>query len=241
MKRLKNILISLRLALTLLLLLIVMLFIGTYMMPLNEAFQSINSIPLINWLLKNPLSFTWWLWVSIAILLLLSLNTLICSIDSILKKKRLEGWLMIISPQVIHMGFLFILVAHLISSLEGFREYGVITEGTIVNIGSDEFIRFERIEIESTKEGYITDWSIKVSRLLEGNAKSILIKPNRPLFTGGVGIYVRDMQAYPVKAALIEISKDPGAIWALLGAILFFSGTVSLMILRLKRDKDIKI
>ncbi len=238
MKRLKEILVSLRLAIVLLLLLISMLFAGAYMMPLKKEFQSINSIPLLSWLMKNPFYLTWWLWISISILILLALNTLICSVDSILKKRRITGWLMSISPQIIHMGFLFILLAHLMSAIGGFKDYGVITEGVIINTGPDRFIRFERIDINLSQEGSITNWHIDVSRSSEGIVKNVSIRPNKPLFTDGIGIYVRDIQPYPVKAALVEVSKDPGAIWALTGAILFFTGTITLMTLRLRKERS---
>lgn len=138
-------------------------------------------------------------------------------------------------PQIIHIGFLFILFVHLVSSIGGFKNYGVITEGTIINVGSDNFVRFKRIEIDITQRGIISDWAIEVIKYSKTN-KVYTIRPNEPLFIDGVGIYVRDIQAYPFKAALIEVSREPGAIWALLGAILFVSGTVTLMILKLRKE-----
>lgn len=235
LKAIKVMFISLRSAVIMLLILILSLFVGAYLMPLREEFQSIHTMPLITWLLKNPIHVTWWLWLSIALLILLTINTLFCSIDSIIKKRRVTGWFMLISPQIIHLGFLFILFAHLMSSTGGFKDYGVITEGTIMNVGGDDFIRFERIDINMTMDGYITGWSI-TTKSYPGNTEFI-IRPNKPLFTNGLGIYVRDVKAYPFRAALVEISSEPGAVWALLGAILFALGTVSLMVLKLKREK----
>lgn len=237
-KNLKGLFISLNLTVVTLFILIIILFEGAYLMPSNEEFQSIHSMPLIQWLFVNPFQVTWWLWASIIILILLTINTVFCSIDSILKKRKLEGWLMLVSPQVIHTGFLFILFAHLISSIEGFKNYGVITEGTIINVRPDEFVRFDRIEVNTTQEGYITDWTIDVSNFSENIIKRVKIRPNKPFFTKGIGIYVRDIQANPFKAALIEISKEPGALWALLGAILFSSGTIVLVILKLQKEKQ---
>lgn len=237
-KNLKRIFISLNLTVITLFLLIIVLFEGAYLMPSKKEFQSIHSMPLMKWLLENPFQVTWWLWLSIVILILLTINTVFCSIDSILKKRKLTGWLMLISPQVIHLGFLFILLAHLISSIDGFKNYGVITEGTVVNVRPDEFVRFDRIEITTTQEGYITDWSINVSDFFKTIVNRGTIKPNKPFFTHGIGIYVRDIQTNPFKAALIEISKEPGALWAFLGAILFSLGTVTLVILKLQKEKQ---
>ncbi len=234
-KGIVKILVSIRLTVTTLLILILCLFLGAYLMPLKEEFQSIHSWPLIEWLTKMPIDLTWWLWASIILLILLTINTIFCSIDSIIKKRRLTGWLILISPQIIHVGFLFILFAHLMSSLGGFKDYSVVTEGTIINISPDEFIRFERINIETDQRGFITDWSIDTGKFNNGIYEDISIRPNRPLFTKGVGIYIRDIQTHPFKAALMEISREPGAIWALFGAMLFATGTIILLILRLRR------
>lgn len=237
-KKLREILISLKLSVVTLFILIIVLFAGGYLMPSKEEFQSIHSMPLIKWLLMNPFHVTWWLWASIVILILLTINTVFCSIESILKKRKLTGWLILISPQVIHTGFLFILLAHLISSINSFKNYGVITEGTIINIRPDEFVRFDKIEVNTTQEGFITGWTIDVSNFSKNIIKRGTIRPNKPFFSRGIGIYVRDIQANPFKAALIEISKEPGALWALLGAILFSSGIVTLAILKLQKEKQ---
>lgn len=237
LRAIKEVLLSLRSAVIMLFILILILFGGAYLMPLREEFQSIHTMPLMMWLLRNPLHVTWWLWLSITILILLTINTLFCSIDSILKKRRITGWLMLISPQIIHLGFLFILFAHLMSSLGGSKDYSVITEGTIINVGGDDFIRFERIDLDMNQEGYITDWTINLIKYPLSNVE-FSIKPNKPFFTKGIGVYVRDIQAYPFRAALVEISREPGAPWALIGAILFASGTVTLMVLKLRKERQ---
>ena len=168
-------------------------------------------------------------------LVLLTANTFFCSIDSILKKRQSAQWLLIIAPQVIHIGFLLILFAHFISSAGGFKGYSVAREGTMLNLPYHT-IQIDRIDISIDDAGYITDWAVDIGYLLEGRA---LLKdrvlPNRPSFQNGIGIYIRDIQAYPVKAILLEVSREPGALWALIGGILFMLGTVMLLMLKIRR------
>jgi len=60
--------------------------------------------------------------------------------------------------------------------------------------------------------------------------------PNKPVFHKGVGVYVKDLRAYPNKMVLLEVSREPGAIWALLGGILFMTGTIALLVFKMKRE-----
>ena len=62
------------------------------------------------------------------------------------------------------------------------------------------------------------------------------LSPNSPSFYKGLGIYLKDIQPYPLKAVLLEVSKEPGAAWALVGGILFMLGTITLLILKIKRE-----
>ena len=61
--------------------------------------------------------------------------------------------------------------------------------------------------------------------------------PNKPSIYKGLGVYVKDLRAYPEKMVLLELSREPGAVWALIGGILFMIGTIMLIILKWKRDK----
>lgn len=226
---------SIRTSLWLLSFLIILFFAGAFIMPLRKEFQSIHSVPLFWWLKEQPLSATWWIWGSISLLSLLTANTLFCSIDSIIKKRQSTQWLLIIAPQVIHIGFLFILFAHVVSSLGGFRGYSVAGEWTMLNLPSYT-VQINSITISIDPDGYITDWAVNIGYISEGKVlQKDRIMPNKPSFQDGIGLYVRDIQAYPVKAILLEVSREPGALWALVGGILFMIGTIMLLILKIKR------
>lgn len=238
LKRILDFFLSLKTSIWILWVLIAFLFAGAFIMPAKKEFQTINSVPLFQWMVEQPLTITWWLWGSIGVLILLTLNTLFCSIESLIKKRKATQWLLLISPQIIHIGFLFILLAHLFSSLTGFKTYVAADEGALLKMPNGALIAIKNINISIDRMGYITDWAVDV----EYQKDSILIKSgkiiaNKPFLNDGFGVYVKDLQAYPFKAVLLEISKEPGAMWALIGGILFMVGTIVLISLRMKQSQ----
>jgi cytochrome c biogenesis protein ResB len=230
--------VSLRTSLWILTLLIILALAGAVVMPAHEEFQSINSAPLFQWLPEQSLSGTWWLWAAIGLLVLLSANTLFCSIESIIRKRNAEQWLFVISPQVIHVGFLFILVAHLMTGISGFKAMAEAREGTELSLTDDTLVQIKNITISSDSVGNMTDWSVGIEYLSHGEAvKRDMIMPNKPsFFSRGIGIYVRDLKTFPDEAVLLEVSKEPGALWALIGGALFAAGTGMLVVLKMKRE-----
>ena len=237
-KQVINFFISLKTAIWLLCLLIVMLLAGAVIMPANEEFQSIHSVPMLEWIKEQPLGLTWWLWSSIGLLTLLTANTLFCSVDSILKKRKVMQWLLILSPQIIHIGFLFILLAHLFSSALGFKGYSAATEGTALELKDKTILHIKNIRISIDNKGYLSDWAVDAEYIAGGKTiKEDSIMPNKPSMYNGLGVYVKDLRAYPEKMVLLELSREPGAVWALIGGILFMTGTIMLIILKWKRDK----
>jgi hypothetical protein len=60
------------------------------------------------------------------------------------------------------------------------------------------------------------------------------------VFHRGVGVYVKDLRAFPHKMVLLEVSREPGAIWALGGSILFMTGTIALLMLKMKREDTLR-
>jgi cytochrome c biogenesis protein ResB len=214
-----------------------MLLYGSFAMPLREEFGSINSIPLFGWLTENPFEITWWLHGSIVLLSLLTANTVICSIESLVKKRERRRWLLIISPQIIHIGFLFIIFAHLMSSAYSFKDNVIAYEGSAFILPNDLEMRITDISIDIDRRGFISDWKMNIEYLSDGErVRGDSIKPNSPSFYKGLGIYLKDLQTYPFRAALLEISREPGAPWALIGGILFMVGTIMLLMLKIKKE-----
>jgi hypothetical protein len=213
-----------------------MLFAGAFIMPVREEYQEMHSMPLFQWLMQQPSAVTWWLWGAVGLLILLTANTLFCSIESIIKKRKVTQWLLLISPQVIHIGFLFILLAHLLSSVGGFKRYAVGIEGSLFDLSQNIALQVNIIKISMDSEGYMTDWYVEIEFISDGKTiKHDRLMPNKPSFRDGFGIYVKDLQFYP-KAVFIEVSREPGAIWALGGGVLFTMGSIVLVAIKMRRE-----
>lgn len=237
LKKILDFFLSLKTSIWILWVFIVFLFAGAFIMPAKKEFQTINSVPLFQWMVEQPLSVTWWLWGSIGLLILLTLNTLFCSIESLIKKRKATQWLFLISPQIIHIGFLFILLAHLLSSLASFKTYVAADEGALLKMPNGALIAVKNINISIDRMGYITDWAVDVEYHKDSILMSGKIIANKPFLKDGFGVNVKDLQAYPFKAVLLEISRELGAVWALIGGILFMVGTIVLIYLRMKQSQ----
>lgn len=216
--------------------LIIALFAGAFIMPTRQEFMKIHLMPLLDWLKEQSIGITWWLWFSILVLGILTINTILCSIESVIKKRKVTQWLLLLSPQVIHVGFLFILLAHLLSSTGGFMGNAVAREGAFLKMPKDGLVlHIKNINLDIDHYGYLRDWHVDIEYLSEKNGSiNDRIEPNKPSLKEGFNINVRDLQAFPQKAVLLQVSREPGAIWALVGGVLFFVGTLTLIILKVK-------
>ena len=82
-------------------------------------------------------------------------------------------------------------------------------------------------------QGYVTDFSAAVAT---SDGRRGVIRPNEPFFLQGVGIYLKQVEVYPVKFGILEIHREPGAGWALAGALLFTMGNV-VVVARRRQDR----
>ena len=241
MKIFKNILnffLSLGTTLWFLGLLLVLFFVGAFIMPGNNAFQQLHSTPLFDWIQKQPLKDIWWLWGIMGVLAIIAVNTLFCSVESIIKKRKVTHWLLLISPQIIHIGFLFMLLAHLLSAFGASQRNANVMEGSRLRISSDTILTIDKINIDIDYYGYVTDWKVDV-KYISGNEilQADRIMPNTPSVFNGFNVNIRNLKSYPQKIALLQINREPGAMWALAGGILFIIGIVILISLKRKIDK----
>lgn len=220
-----KVLISQRLAVWLLGLEIAGLLCGSVMMAGNRAVTEAmgGNTPLFLWLAHGPLALTWWLWAAIFVLIILAVNTVCCSIESIRRKKGgLPG---LLAPQAMHAGFLLFLVAHLMSTLGASKLVGGLPEGYLARLPSGFSLFMGEVEAGARPRAEVELLSSGGGVLKRG-----VLAPNHPVFFKGYGIYLQDVIMNPIPAAVIEISREPGAPWALSGAILFALG-IALMAL----------
>jgi hypothetical protein len=236
----KNFFLSLKTTVWTLFALVVLFFVGSYMMPAHrEVFARMNDDILFRWAKHtasgNPWS-TWWFFAAVTALALLTINTLVCSIQAVKGKWTRFDFLLRISPQIIHIGFLFILLAHLLGAGGGYKLSGIMPEGAYAPLPEDKALQLHQIRVLTDSRGYMTDWSAEVS-LYENNqlVKSGTLGPNVPLFYKGTGIYLKSLNFDRGPAAVLLIARDPGAVWALIGGILFMLGSVTLLVLKWRK------
>ncbi len=219
MKVLLNVLTSLKLANALTLILLACLLSGSFVMVSEPATGSLNEGSLFSWLLKNDLKVTWWLWGAVTSSFLLGLNVLACSLESLLKGISLRR----ITPQLFHLGFGLILLAHC-ASFFGFKRVQVAlapgmsftlpetkTEVKLVDLG------FE------TSRGYVSNYWVEVFYDSGKHQGKALVAPNRPLFLNGYGVYLKGFVSS--HAVVLEVTREPGVALALAGALVFLVGS----------------
>ncbi len=233
----KNFFLSLKTTVWTLLILICIFFVGSYMMPMHsKIFSSMNDDLLYAWAERTALDnlwYTWWFFAAIAGLALLTINTLVCSLQAVREKWSRSNALLRISPQIIHIGFLFILLAHLLGAGWGYKISGALPEGAAAQLPEKKALYLRAVHADIDPRGIPRDWSAEVT-LIEDNqpVASGTLGPNRPLLYNGLGIYMKSFEFEPRPYAVLLVAKDPGAIWALVGGILFILGSLSLLALK---------
>ncbi len=233
----KGLLVSLNTGIVLLILLLAFLMAGALVMPSQEAFGLLYFMPLFSWLKEAPLGLSWWLLCAVVITGLLSINTLFCSMDSIVRKYRKADFILLIAPQIMHLGFIFIIAGHLISSSGGYREIIQVREGSWLQLPDGSMVEIKDILISHDSAGYITEAGLEIVHYFRDGQTGFKVIPNRPFLYRGTGLYIKTAYPYPLKQAIIEIGREPGAIPALTGAVLFFCGNVLLLIFRAKIER----
>jgi cytochrome c biogenesis protein ResB len=236
----KNFFLSLKTTVWTLFGLVCLFFIGSYMMPMHrDTFSSMNDSLLFRWaedVAAHNVWQTWWFFAALAGLVVLTINTIVCSLQAIKGRWSRADFFLRISPQVIHLGFLFILLAHLLGAGWGYKLAGMMPEGAHARLPEDRGLYLQKIRVQTDAAGYMKDWAAEVS-LYEKNeiVKTGTLGPNRPLFYGGTGIYLKSLSFETGPAALLMVNKDPGAAWALAGGILFMLGSITLLVLKWKK------
>jgi len=237
-KKILGFFISLRTAIWLLIGLICLLLLGSLVMPNHEEFLALHEVALFAWMQETPMSITWWLWACIGVLSLLTANTLICSVESLIRKRESRQWLLIISPQVMHIGFLFILLAHLLSSYGSMKAITYAYQDSVFRLPNSLEVKFNKVNADVDASGYVTDWSADIEYFKDGRMLSQdRILPNGPSFKDGIGIYIKTVKVAPFPVAMIEVSREPGAPWALVGGVLFMAGMVTLLFLKIRQEE----
>jgi len=233
MKRLWNLLISLEAGLVLLALVCIAMAAGSFGLK-GEVAAAINAMPLFAWLAGFTLATTWWLWLTLVLLALLVLNTLCCSADTLIQRFSLKGVLAWLPPQLIHAGFLLIVLAHLQSAVWGFKGTIEIPEGAGFQLPDGVAVKVARIGAIFSPMGGDRPLGYKALLVTQETAGQggVTISPNHPWFSNGYGVYIKHAEPGQPPMALLEIHREPGAAMALAGAVLFTIGNLLLLYTR---------
>lgn len=221
--------------------LICLFFIGAYMMPVyRQLFGQMNDRLLFDWAadigMRNPWQ-TWWFFFTLTALVVLTANTILCSLVAIRGKWSRKDFLLRIAPQIVHVGFLFILLGHLLGAGWGYKLSGIMSQGAYARLPENRTLHLKEVRPEVDASGFLKNWSAEVS-LFENNVpvKNGTLGPNQPLFYRGTGIYLMSLISREGPAAVLLVAKDPGAIWVLAGGVLFILGSATLLVLKWKQS-----
>ncbi len=161
-------------------------------------------------------------------LALLALNTVVCSLQALRRKREPLA----LAPQVMHLGFLLVLLAHLVGGYASERGMAVLREGMSLAFPAGT-LKVKGLRFERSPEGFVTGWQLRVGFSGAEGAREAVLQPNRPAFYGGWGVYVRDLRPPLV---LLQLSRDPSSAWALAGGVLFSLAAVALVALKLRQE-----
>lgn len=204
----------------------------------GEAAASINAMPLFSWLFASPPSVSWWLWLAIVLLVLLVLNTLLCSIDSLRQRLGRASLLPVLAPQLVHAGFLMIVAAHLISALWGFKGTLQMAPGMEAALPDGRPFMLGTVSAAFSPRGMPTGFSGELYTDPSRPNERVVISPNHPWLSGGYGVYIKHAEKIPQPWALLEIHREPGAGMALAGSLLFSAGVGIVVWLRSKTREN---
>ena len=240
MKRVWNLLISLEVGLVLLAMVCIAMATGSFQL-LADVAAVLNSMPLFVWLREFSIATTWWLWLTIILLALLVLNTLCCSADALFQRFRRSAILVWLPPQLIHAGFLLIVLAHLQSSIWSFKGSIEIPEGNAFQLPDGMAVRVARVGAIFSPMGGEMPIGYQALLITKETAEQggVIITPNNPWFSNGYGVYIKHAEQGRPPMALLEVHRDPGAAMALAGATLFTIGNLLLLYTRSRSLSDL--
>ena len=236
----KNFFLSLKTTVWTLVGLIAVFFLGSYLMPAyKDVHGAMNDRLLFEWIEAFAVAHPWaasWFFASLAGLVMLTINTLVCSIQAIRGKWSRDDFLLRIAPQVVHIGFLLILLAHLLGAGWGYRLAGMLPVGASAGLPGGQQLHLADLRPQVDERGYLRDWSAEVVLFEDGQrVASGFLGPNVPLFYRGTGVYLKSFELQDRPVAFLMVNRDPGALWALAGSVLFSIGTAIILVLKWKK------
>jgi hypothetical protein len=227
MKTLINFFLSLKTAFGFFLFFAAVCLYGSLSLSGNLAFFSgIDDAPLFRWLAEaKTFGTTWWIYLFIAALALFAVNTVICTGEALLRLGR-TSLTARLSPQVMHIGVLFIMLGHLLTASLGVKADVDLVNGERRQVSDSAMLELEDVAVREDAAGYPVDWEVSLRWIEKGRGEVPLrLRPVHPVVIGGFGLFSRSVTVdRKGSSALIRLSRDPGAAWALFGGVLLCLG-----------------
>jgi len=198
---------------------------GSYLIPQNlDIYSDINDMPLFTWMRLNRthMGEIVWIYPLLGFMTLLAINMVVCGIEVFTRKVKLKGFIETASPQVLHLGVLFVLLGHLVSAESGYKQDVPLElhetreiQGRALRLDGIEFLHL--YGEDSTRS--------RVSLALDGN--TFVLGPAEPAFYRGTEYFIKSAQQGKNKA-IIGLVYDPGVLFEIIGAIAFVIGSAGL-------------
>jgi len=233
MKNLWKLLMSLEVGLALLAMVCIAMAGGSFALT-SDMTAMLNTMPIFVWLREFSLATTWWLWLTIVLLALLVLNTICCSADTLFQRLGRNSILTWLPPQLIHAGFLLIVLAHLQSALWSYKGSIEIPEGAYFQLPDGMAVQVARVGAIFSPMGGNMPLGYRALIVTAETAShgGVTITPNHPWFSNGYGVYIKHAEPGSPPVAFLEVHLEPGASTALIGAALFTIGNLMLLYAR---------
>jgi hypothetical protein len=194
-----------------------------------ELFADMDAFVFAGWFARKGFAApgpTLWLYGLLLTTTLLAVNAFCCTALRLVQLFRGRLTLRRLMPHVMHLGFLGVVLAHLVSATGGDRVPGVaVPEGMFAPVGDTGLVlRLDRLHVEMAPQGYPKDFAAHVTLFRDvAPVTQGAVRANAPLFHDGYGIHLKDFGPTPWGApyAVFDANRDPGAPWVLAAALLF--------------------
>ncbi|MBI5182474.1 MAG: cytochrome c biogenesis protein ResB [Nitrospirae bacterium] len=217
---------SIRFGIYLIILFSIVSLIGSFIMQGDSFFEGMNHEVLFKWIYAYGIAnikLTWWLFVLILIAFILGISTIICNLERLLSllalKRRLrKRWWLELSSYSMHLGFLIVLMGHLISSATGFKSKGnIVYEGAPIKAPNMEYyVGIDNLNADYYPNGVLKYVESALTIIKDGKvAASKKVTVNYPLAFKGVYFYQVDFGEVVSGANLLIGGKNEGKLYTL--------------------------
>jgi hypothetical protein len=123
------------------------------------------------------------------------------------------------------------MLGHLLTASLGVKLDLDLKPGEMQAVSSTVAVALEDVQVHEDRNGYVIDWEAKVRWIEDGKpSEAQRLRPVHPVYRGAYGLYSKSVNVdRNGSSALVRVSRDPGAPWALLGGILLALGGIGFL------------